>query len=363
MIPSAAPTRIGAAERAAITDAVARVITDGPWILGPVVEQFERVFGTYLGGLNVVGVGNGTDALAIAFATLDLPPGAGVLVAANEGGYAATALRLAGLAPVVMDVDDVTMLPSVETAEAAMRTDVAAVVITHLHGEATDIRPLDAWRTQRGLRMVEDCAQAHGARRDGIHVGRLGDAATFSFYPTKNLGAIGDGGAVLFADDAHAARARALREYGWNTRFRIEVAGGRNSRLDPLQAAVLIARLPFLDARNKRRRAISARYRDALATSGARMHGDAETTVAHHAVVLTDARDEMATFLADRDIQTAIHYPYLLGEMPGLRLGPGVPVPAAAGLRDRILSLPCYPELSDDEVGRVVTALEGWTDG
>lgn len=360
-VPTAAPTRLGDDERAAVLDAVQRVISDGPWILGPIVEQFESEFATYLGTDDVVGVGNGTDALVIALTTLELPAGSGVLVAANEGGYSATALRVAGLEPIVMDVDTVTMAPTVASAEAAMRQDVSAIVVTHLHGEATDIRDLDVWRKGLGLRLIEDCAQAHGARLQGRHVGLDGDAATFSFYPTKNLGAVGDAGAVAFSDLRHADKARALREYGWGERFRIDHSGGQNSRLDPLQASVLSARLPFLDQRNERRRAIAARYRTALDQSGARLHGDGETTVAHHAVVLTEERDTLAEFLANRGIGTAIHYPYLLSEMPGLRLLPGVATPVAADLRNQVLSLPAFPELTTEEVERVVGALDQWS--
>ena len=358
-VPAAAPTRLGGAERTAVTEAVARILTDGPWVGGAPVAQFESDFAAYLGGTEVVGVANGTDALALAFETLELPRGSGILIAANEGGYAATAARQVGLVPVVMDVDPITLAPSVDSADAAITPAVSAIVITHLHGDAVDLAALDAWRKTRNLRLIEDCAQAAGLRVAETHVGLTGDAAAFSFYPTKNLGAMGDAGALVFAEQTHTDRARSLAQYGWGERFRIEVPGGRNSRLDPLQAVILSARLPFLDDRNAIRRAISARYREALRNTG-RIFGDPDTTVAHHAVAIVEHPGQLDALLADRAIQTARHYPYLLTEMPGLELGSSVPTPQATKLRDQSLSLPCFPEMTGAEVDHVVFALEEW---
>lgn len=358
-VPAAAPTRLAPAEADAVREAVARVIHDGPWILGPEVSGFEEAWGRYAGLRHAVGVGNGTDALAIALSALGLSRGAGVLVAANEGAYAATAARMVGLVPVVMDVDASSMAPTVETAQAAHRLGVEAIVVTHLHGDAVDLEPLDAWRRTRGLALVEDCAQAHGLRVGaGEHVGASADAATFSFYPTKNLGAVGDGGLVGFKDESVAARARSLRQYGWGERFRADLPQGRNSRLDPLQAAVLIARLPFLDDRNARRRTIAEAYATALGTS-ARLHGDRASTVAHHAVVVTERRDDLTAYLGAAGIDTAVHYPHLVDEMPGLAAS-GAPTPVAARLRAQILSLPCFPELTDEETTLVCQALVSW---
>jgi dTDP-3-amino-2,3,6-trideoxy-4-keto-D-glucose/dTDP-3-amino-3,4,6-trideoxy-alpha-D-glucose/dTDP-2,6-dideoxy-D-kanosamine transaminase len=359
-VPAAAPARLGADERAAVTEAIARTLSDGPWIGGMPVERFEAEFASYLGAAEVLGLGNGTDALAIAFLALDLAPGSGVLVAANEGGYAASAARQVGLVPIVMDVDPVSLTPSASSAEAALTAGVRAIVVTHLHGDAVDLTELDVWRRRSNLALVEDCAQATGLRAGGRHVGLTGDAAVFSFYPTKNLGALGDGGAAIFGDPAQAARARSLAQYGWGERFRIERVGGRNSRLDSLQAAILSARLPFLDERNSARRAISARYREALGDT-ARIFGDPLITVAHHSVAIVEELESFAKLLASRGIRTTRHYPYLLTEMPGLELGHSAPVTAAARLRDQSLSLPCFPELTRDEVDHVVAVLEEWT--
>jgi dTDP-3-amino-2,3,6-trideoxy-4-keto-D-glucose/dTDP-3-amino-3,4,6-trideoxy-alpha-D-glucose/dTDP-2,6-dideoxy-D-kanosamine transaminase len=360
-VPAAAPTRLAAPEAVAVSEAMERVVRDGPWILGPEVSRFEADWGAYADLRHAVGVGNGTDALAVAFAALGLAPGAGVLLAANEGGYAATAARMVGLVPVAMDVDPATMAPTVATAQAAHEAGVEALVVTHLHGDAVDVEPLDAWRRTHGLALVEDCAQAHGLRvRGGEHVGARADAATYSFYPTKNLGAVGDAGLVGFTDDAVAARARSLRQYGWGERFRADLAGGRNTRLDPLQAAVLSARLPFLDDRNLRRRAIAATYAEALG-SAARLHGDRVAGVAHHAVVVSERRDELAAHLGAAGIGTAVHYPHLVGEMPGLAAR-GATAHVAGRLREEILSLPCFPELTDPEVASVFASLSAWAE-
>ena len=351
-VPVAAPTRLDPDEATAVQRAAADVIRGSDWVLGDPVVRFEAELAAYVGATPdvMVGVGNGTDALVVAFTALDLPPGAGVLVAADEGGYAATAARLAGLVPVAIDSGPDG--PSVDMAEAGLTPGVAALVVTHLHGNAVPLAELDAWRQAHGLLLVEDCAQAHGLRVDGRHVGNTGDAATFSFYPTKNLGAVGDGGAAWFADAAVSDRARSLRQYGWGDRYRVQHARGRNSRLDPIQAAILSARLPYLDGRNERRRAIAARYAER-----AEVLGDAKVTVAHHAVVVSERRDGLAAALDARGVGTAVHYPWLVTEMPGLEIARARTGEAAAR-RDRILSLPCFPEMTEAEIDGVCTALE-----
>ncbi len=358
-VPAATPTRLDPAERDAIADAMARVVADGPWIGGAEVSGFEEEFSAYLGGGSIVGCGNGTDALVLAITGLELPAGSAVLVAANEGGYASTALRMAGLTPVPMDLDAVTLAPSPQTAAdaAAGRSDVVALVVTHLHGDAVDLAALDVWRRERGIRLIEDCAQAHGARHAGRQVGRTGDAATFSFYPTKNLGALGDAGAVMFADPDAAQHARTLAQYGWNATHEIAFARGRNSRLDPLQAAILRARLGFLDERNERRRQLLSRYR--ARAPHLTFLGDPTEGTAHHAVVRSPERDRLAEHLARHGVRTAIHYRSVLGDMPGLDV-PAVPTPMARSLAAEILSIPCTPELTPQEIDRVENALDEW---
>jgi dTDP-4-amino-4,6-dideoxygalactose transaminase len=351
---------MGAEEASAVRAAVADVMDNGPWVGGPAIAEFERAFAAASGSRHVIAVANGTDALTLAMLALGLPEGSGILMAANEGGYSATAARSAGLQPVIADVDE-GMSVGVPQAERALRSGVAAIVVTHLHGDVGALQELDAWRTERGLFLIEDCAQAHGARSRGRQVGTTGDLAAYSFYPTKNLGAIGDAGAVVTEVAELSDQVRALRQYGWDDRHRIAMPGGRNSRMDPLHAVSLTSRLPWLEPRNARRREIANRYRGAIQGTGLRMHGDPVETVAHHAVVMSSRRDELADHLRNKGIGVAIHYPYLLDEMPGLGLVRS-DTPVARRLRDEILSLPCFPELAEHEVNRVVDALAEWRD-
>ncbi len=357
-VPAATPTRLGPDERDAVRAAMARVLADGPWIGGPEVAGFEEEFAAYLGFGTAVGCASGTDALVLALLALGVGPGSRVLVSPHDGGYGAVATRLAGGEPVPMDLDTVALAPTPEQAEAgADGQPVAAIVVTHLHGDPVETEGLRAWATARGAALVEDCAQAHGCRPGGVHVGATADAAAFSFYPTKNLGAVGDGGAVVFADPDAAARARRLAVYGWGEGDRIDEPRGRNSRLDPMQAAILRARLPYLDARNRERRAVLDRYRDAA--PGLRLFGDPASGVAHHAVARSPRRDALVAFLRDAGIGTGVHYRHLVTAMPGLGI-PATALPVAEALVAEVVSLPCTPELTADEVARTVDALARW---
>jgi dTDP-3-amino-2,3,6-trideoxy-4-keto-D-glucose/dTDP-3-amino-3,4,6-trideoxy-alpha-D-glucose/dTDP-2,6-dideoxy-D-kanosamine transaminase len=367
-IPVATPSRLLHEEREAVLEAMDRVLGHSQWILGPEVAEFETEYAAYIGARHVVGVGNGTDALALAFLALGLPQASDVLVTANDGGFSAVAARMVGLNPVVMDVDAVTLGPTAAGADAALTPDTSGIVITHLHGNAVDVAGLDEWRRAKGLRLIEDCAQAHGLRVDGRHVGATADAATFSFYPTKNLGAVGDGGAVAFTGEGAEALAggvRALRQYGWDERRRVVTPGGRNSRLDEIQAAILRARLPFLETRNLRRVRIRDTYANALeGATRASILGQSQPSVAHHAVVLArsrDDRDDLVRHLDATGIDTAFHYPWLLQDMSGLRLTSAGSCPVARNLVETTVTVPCSPELREDEVARVADALEAWS--
>lgn len=361
-------------ERIAVESAARDTIRDLYWVGGDAVREFEEQFADFVGAHEAVGVGNGTDALVIAMKSLQLPVGSQVLVCATDGGYSAIAARQAGLTPVVIDIDHETWMPTRETAQSALTGLTSAIVITHLHGNLIMLSDIDYWRKEHGLAMIEDCAQAHGLRNtEGEHVGMLGDASTFSFYPTKNLGAVGDGGAITFS--AHAAqsgapvRARQLREYGWGERYRIELSGGMNSRLDSLQARILSARLPFLEQRNDRRNVIRSIYAEALglhsnAPARASLLGIGLPSVVHHAVVRTRSprdREDLRDYLQQCGIQTGVHYPWLVNEMTGLELENPEPTPVADARRNRILSIPCSPELSDEQTNRVAQALNHWS--
>ena len=341
--------------------AVAKVLAGGVLVLGPWVESFEADFAAFLGRGGpepyVVGVASGSDALVLALQVLDLPPGSGVLVPANDGGFAGWAARAAGLRPVAMDVDVDTQLVTPATAEDSMVSDVSAIVVTHLHGNVAELDDLDRWRRGRGLRLVEDCAQAHGAESAGRHVGMWGDASAFSFYPTKNLGAMGDAGAVVLHGPADADRVRDLRTYGWGERFRIEHPGGRNSRLDAVHAAVLSARLPFLAENIARRRGILEAYR---ATAKVDFLTPTPGGVAHHAVVMERQRDALAAHLDAGGVSSTVHYPWLVTEMPGLQIDAARSLPVASVARERKLSVPCFPDMTSGEVETVAASLADW---
>ena len=359
-VPLADPLRLLPGEEAAVRAAIDGVLGGGPLILGDHVETFEQSFGHYLDASNppeVIGVGNGTDALTLSLIALDLPAGAKVLVTASDGGFAAGAVRAAGHQPVVVDVEPNTHLVSAQTLARADNGRCQAVILTHLHGQAVSLDAFD-WARARGLAIVEDVAQAHGGTLGETRLGLLGDLASFSFYPTKNLGAMGDGGAVATRDQTLAGRLRVLRQYGWGERLRVTMAGGRNSRLDALQAAVLTARLPWLDQHNARRRQVVGHYRAALG-GDVLVLGDAEGAVAHHAVVVHPQRESLRHHLIERAVGVVVHYPWLVQEMPGIGIAE-VDTPVARAARDHKLSLPCFGAITHEEIERVCGALGEW---
>lgn len=356
-IPVAAPGRMDAEELRAVRSAIDRAVRSGSFVGGPLVESFEEQFAAaVLDGSDCVSVGNGQDALTLALAALDLRPGGGVLVPANDGGFAASSAQAVGLVPVQMDCAE-DGLVRLDQVQRAWGPEVCAVVVTHLHGLVVDTAPIQDWCHRRGVRVVEDCAQAHGAA--GIAVDS--DASAFSFYPTKNLGALGDGGAVVTADADVARRVRRLRHYGWGARYRVESAGGRNSRMDAVQAAVLSARLPFLASNNERRRSIVSMYARCVAGRTFLLRGDA-SFVAHHAVLVDADRGSLVSRLDRAGIGHDIHYPYLVSEMPAIRLSGVAEAPTASTLRQQKLSLPCFPNMAPDEVDAVCDALVAWTE-
>jgi len=356
----------------ALEEAAARILRSGWWIDGPETAAFCEAFAAYLGAEHCIGVGNGTDALDIALRVLiDAgPPREGrpeVVTVANAGGYASTACHLLGAVPVFVDIEEATQLIDPAALPAALGPDTAAVVATHLYGGFADVPALR--RTMDGagyahVPILEDCAQAHGLTGpDGRRAGTFGDMATFSFYPTKNLGAFGDGGAVVTADPAHAAATRRLRQYGWEAKYRIGQAGGRNSRLDEMQAALLHTMLPRLDRKNDRRRTIVEAYR-ACAPDGIEVVHAPGGTVAHLAIVLCDRRDALRAHLEERGIATDLHYPVLDCDQSGWRDMPARIAPGGLDVSrrsvERILTLPCFPFLRDDELEKVCDALRAF---
>ncbi len=348
-----------------IRRAVIRVLDSGWYLLGPVTRAFEQAFADYCGTRHCVSVANGTDALEIGLRALDVSAGDEVVTVANAGGYTTTACLAIGAVPVYVDVDPATLTMDLDQAVAAVTGETRCVVATHLYGWAVDVGALRAKLAAAGHRevpIVEDCAQAHGARIGGARVGSIGDLGCFSFYPTKNLPALGDAGAIVTSRDDLAERATRLRQYGWKDKYRPSLSGGRNSRMDEIQAAVLGVYLPHLDRWNESRRRIVARYREATAASETldMVHPDAgDRFVAHLAVARSTRREQLATWLREGGIDTAVHYPFLDTESVAVQGRPHriATVEAAAAARDEIISLPCFPALSDEEVALVCDRL------
>lgn len=344
-----------------LQEAAARVLRSGWYVHGPEHQAFEREFGAYLGGVECIGVANGTDALEISLKSLRPPAGSMVLTAANAGMYSSTAIRRAGLVPRYADIDPDTLLITPDSVASALHADVSVVIVTHLYGRLADVTGIRDVLRDRGIAVLEDCAQAAGAGDPGNRAGSLGDVAAFSFYPTKNLGALGDGGAVTTRRADVAEQARRLRQYGWEAKYEVGQDGGRNSRLDELQAAFLRVRLAELDGWNERRRAVIARY--AEAADGERVRVLPVTGadhVAHLAVVVTQDRDAVAAAMRDANIQTDVHYP-----LPDHQQKPfvadyaGLSLPVTEEMAGRILTLPCFPELGTHEIERVCAVLRG----
>jgi dTDP-4-amino-4,6-dideoxygalactose transaminase len=343
-----------------IHEALQRVASSGWYIMGPEHDAFEREFAAYCGRPHAIAVGNGTDALELALRCAECGPGDEVITAANAGGYTTTAAVLVGATPVYADVDPATLTLSPESVACALSNRTKAVVITHLFGQLGDVEGIRNVIGSKPILLIEDCAQAHGAMANGIRAGAFGDLGTFSFYPTKNLGALGDGGAIVCARDDFAERLRALRQYGWQGRYNAVTPGGRNSRMDEMQAAVLRVKLPHLDEGNEVRRSIVARYRAAAENTRLHIiHTPTPSYVGHLCVALHEDRDALRERLAGYGVDTAIHYPYLDPRQPAMEKAAwrAVNLPVSENAVGRIVSLPCFPELTGTEVDQVCAAI------
>lgn len=342
-----------------IDAAVARALASGRYIGGPEVEGFEQAWATYCGAKHCVGLGNGLDALHLALRGLGIGPGDEVVTASNS--YVATllAISMAGATPVLVEPDERTFNLYAGRIEAALTSRTRAILPTHLYGQPADIAAIQAIAERHGLKVIEDAAQAHGARIAGRRVGAHSDAVCWSFYPSKNLGALGDAGAVTTDDPELAERIRMLGNYGSRERY-VNEARGVNSRLDPIQAAVLAAKLPHLDAWNARRRATAEFYMEALEGCGLTL--PAVPTWAdpawHLFVVQSADRDSLARTLAEAGVQTLIHYPippHRQQAYADLGLGEGS-LPVAERLAAQVLSLPIGPHLTMEQAGAVAAA-------
>jgi aminotransferase EvaB len=347
----------------ALESAIARVIQRHWYVLGEEVRAFETAFASYCGVPHCVTVANGTDALELALRGLGVGRGDKVILAANAGFYGSTAVQQIDAQAVYVDIDPATLCLSRTEVERVLATQsIKAIVLTHLYGQMADVEPLAELARARHIPLVEDCAQAHGARRGGAMVGSIGDVGCFSFYPTKNLGALGDGGAVTCRDAGTAARIRALRQYGWGQKYQNDLPGGRNSRLDEMQAAVLNEKLPVLDRQNQARRDIALRYREAFATLPMKLAPSfGEDYVAHLFVVRLAQRDALRAHLQARGIASDVHYPIPdhLQRVASSEQKAGS-LPHTEQACAQVLSLPCYPGMPPDFVNQVIDAVQAF---
>jgi dTDP-4-amino-4,6-dideoxygalactose transaminase len=367
MIPQADPGAGYRAHAAEIDAAVARALASGWYILGAEGRAFEAGFAAWLGAGFSVGCGNGTDALALALRALGIGPGAAVATVSHTAVATVAAIEMAGAVPVLIDIDPVhyTMDPmelaDVLASPPAGLPPIRAVIPVHLYGQAADLDAILPLCQRHGVAVIEDCSQAHGATLGGRKLGTLGAIGTFSLYPTKNLGALGDGGVMATDDAALAERLAALRQYGWRAHY-VSDEVGINSRLDEVQAAILSVKLRHLDAGNEARRSVAARYDAALRERGlpppARRPGAEH--VFHQYVIRSPDRDGLRARLREAGIGTGVHYPVPVHWQPAyagrVALGPAA-CRASEQAAAEVVSLPMFPELTDAQVSAVCEAL------
>ena len=369
MILPANPAANYRAHRDEIDQAVHRVLDGGMYILGQEVARFEEEFAHYLGVQHAVGVGSGTDALHIALRACGVGPADTVLTVSHTAVATVAAIELTGATAVLTDIDPATATMDVNRLADAIQKQrscrIKAIIPVHLYGHPADMPAIMTIAERHGLKVIEDCAQSHGAALDGRKTGTWGHVAAFSFYPTKNLGALGDGGAVVTNDRALADRLRLLREYGWREKYVSDFAG-LNTRLDELQAAVLRVKLRYLDKENARRREL-ARIYDAIlsATPVTAPRGwQRADHVYHQYVVQSDRRDALRSFLKANGVGTLIHYPVPVHMQPayqGRVASNGAPLSHTETICRLILSLPMHPQLTDAEVHEVGELIVRWT--
>ena len=351
--------------RDAMQRAYSRVIESGVWVLGPEVKSFESAFAATNDAGYCVGVANGLDAIEIILRTRGIGPGDEVITSPMTAAASVIAILRAGATPVLADIDPRTALLNPQSVQRCITPRTRALLLVHLYGQ---IKNMSEWKMlceQLGINLIEDCAQSHGAIWNGRHAGTIGIAGAYSFYPTKNLGAVGDAGAVITNDAALAEAARTLRNYGQRARYEhLEV--GMNSRLDEMQAALLQARLSWLSTFTDRRRTIADAYRTSLSNSQVQLLDPPDATeqhVYHQFVVNAPDRITFMNHLAGHGIPTLIHYPIALHQQPAFEGISHDPEGLSAAERHAAtcVSLPCHPQMTDSDIERVVMAVEAYS--
>ena len=364
-IPQTDPRAAYLAHKAEIDAAIAQVLESGQYILGPVAERFEGDFAGFLGLAHGIGCASGTDAIELGLRACGIGAGDLVFTVSHTAVATVAAIERAGATPVLVDIEPDGFVMDPAALDAVLRDPPpgrpAAVLPVHLYGEPADLAAIGELARAQGLRIIEDCAQSHGAQYRGGATGSFGDIACFSFYPTKNLGALGDAGMIATADPSLAEAAREIREYGWRERY-VSARSGINTRLDPIQAAILAVKLPGLGVDNRRRQAIAARYDDGLVglPIGLPPRRNNASHVFHQYVIRSRKRDRLREHLRAAAIGTGIHYPVPVHLHPAYR---GRVAAGPTGLRaseqvaGEILSLPIYPQLADAAVDRVTAEI------
>lgn len=350
--------------RSEIDAAVRRVLERGWFVLGQEVQNFEREFAEYLGARHAIGVGSGTEALHLALLAIGVGPGDEVITVANTCVPTASAISLAGAKPALVDVDPASFNLDPTRLEAAITPKTRAIIPVHLYGQAADMDPILEIARRHNIAVIEDAAQGHGATYRGKKLGTIGHIGCFSFYPSKNLGAYGDGGAIVTNDDQLAERARMLRNYGEHRRYFHKIKGS-NSRLDEIQAAILRVKLRHLDAWNRRRRQIAELYNREITNPLIKKPTEMSygTHNYHLYVIRCERRDELQQHLADRGVKTLIHYPipiHLQEAYSDLNYRKG-DYPVAEKCAEEVLSLPIFPELSDQEAHYVASCVNSFS--
>jgi dTDP-4-amino-4,6-dideoxygalactose transaminase len=363
-IPVADPRAQFLAHGEAIRSAVNRVLESGRYILGGEVSSFEEEFAAYLGASHCIGVASGTDAVALALRSVGISAGDEVITVSHTAVATVAAIEQIGAVPVFADIDPITRCIDPTAVPALITESTKALVVVHIYGQPAPMREITAIAARHGLKVVEDCAQSHGAAIGNQKIGTFGDAAAFSFYPSKNLGALGDGGAVVTNRSDIAEECRGLRQYGWHERF-VSSVRGVNSRLDELQAAILRIKLPFLDKDNARRREIARYYASAATGRGIRVPADIPGSLhaMHLYVVESPERDSLQEFLLKEGVGTARHYPLPVHQQPAYlgRVRGSDTLRVTESLYQNLVSLPMFPELTDEQVETVCSAIKKWT--
>jgi dTDP-4-amino-4,6-dideoxygalactose transaminase len=363
MIICANPAAQFRSYQAEIEEAIHRVLESGRYILGPELKALEQEFAAYIGTDHAVGVANGTDALELVIRALEIGPGDEVITVSHTAVATVAAIEAVGAVPVLVDVEPQFYTLDPAQLEQVLTPRTRAVIAVHLYGQPADLGNILEFCEKHQLQLIEDVAQAHGAKWIGRRLGSIGRVACFSCYPTKNLGAIGDAGLVTTSDEKIAHRVRMLREYGWRERYISDLAG-RNSRLDEVQAAILRIKLRNLDADNERRRGLAAYYTKRLKKTGLVLPETREGTehVYHLYVLKTATRQKLIDHLAANDIHVGIHYPVPVHLQPAYadRIVTAASMQVTEHLAHEVLSLPMYPELTFEMADQVIAAIESF---